>query len=148
MHLFGQVANMNKVMEIAKANNLFVIEDNAQAIGAIYNSNKKSGTIGDLGTTSFFPSKNLGCYGDGGAIFTNNDDLAHTIRGIVNHGMYKRYHHDVVGVNSRLDSVQAAVLKVKLPLLDFYNERRKEASIVYSKNFKNNKIPILLFNAG
>lgn len=139
VHLFGQVANMNKVMEIAKANNLFVVEDNAQAIGAIYNSNKKSGTIGHLGTTSFFPSKNLGCYGDGGAIFTNNDDLAHTIRGIVNHGMYKRYHHDVVGVNSRLDSVQAAVLKAKLPLLDFYNERRKEASILYSKNFNNNK---------
>ena len=139
VHLFGQVANMNKVMEIAKANDLFVIEDNAQAIGAIYNSNKKSGTIGHLGTTSFFPSKNLGCYGDGGAIFTNNDDLAHTIRGIVNHGIYKRYHHDVVGVNSRLDSVQAAVLKAKLPLLDFYNERRKEASILYSKNFKNNK---------
>ena len=139
VHLFGQVANMNKVMEIAKANNLFVVEDNAQAIGAIYNSNKKSGTIGHLGTTSFFPSKNLGCYGDGGAIFTNNDDLAHTIRGIVNHGMYKRYHHDVVGVNSRLDSVQAAVLKAKLPLLDFYNEKRKEASILYSKNFKNNK---------
>ena len=139
VHLFGQVANMNKVMEIAKANNLFVVEDNAQAIGAIYNSNKKSGTIGHLGTTSFFPSKKLGCYGDGGAIFTNNDDLAHTIRGIVNHGMYKRYHHDVVGVNSRLDSVQAAVLKAKLPLLDFYNERRKEASILYSKNFKNNK---------
>ena len=139
VHLFGQVANMNKVMEIAKANNLFVVEDNAQAIGAIYNSNKKSGTIGHLGTTSFFPSKNLGCYGDGGAIFTNNDDIAHTIRGIVNHGMYKRYHHDVVGVNSRLDSVQAAVLKAKLPLLDFYNERRKEASILYSKNFKNNK---------
>ena len=140
VHLFGQVANMNKVMEIAKANNLFVVEDNAQAIGAIYNSNKKSGTIGHLGTTSFFPSKNLGCYGDGGAIFTNNDDLAHTIRGIVNHGMYKRYHHDVVGVNSRLDSVQAAVLKAKLPLLDFYNERRKEASILYSKNFKNMEI--------
>jgi UDP-2-acetamido-2-deoxy-ribo-hexuluronate aminotransferase len=139
VHLFGQVANMNKVMEIAKANNLFIVEDNAQAIGAIYNSNKKSGTIGHLGTTSFFPSKNLGCYGDGGAIFTNNDDLAHTIRGIVNHGMYKRYHHDVVGVNSRLDSVQAAVLKAKLPLLDFYNERRKEAAILYSKNFKNNK---------
>lgn len=139
VHLFGQVANMNKVMEIATANNLFVVEDNAQAIGAIYNSNKKSGTIGHLGTTSFFPSKNLGCYGDGGAIFTNNDDLAHIIRGIVNHGMYKRYHHDVVGVNSRLDSVQAAVLKAKLPLLDFYNERRKEASILYSKNFKNNK---------
>ena len=139
VHLFGQVANMDKVMEIAKSNNLFVIEDNAQAIGALYNSNKKSGTIGHLGTTSFFPSKNLGCFGDGGAIFTENDDLAHTIRGIVNHGMYKRYHHDVVGVNSRLDSVQAAVLKAKLPLLDQYNERRKKASILYTSNFRDNK---------
>ena len=139
VHLFGQVANMDKVMEIAKSNNLFVIEDNAQAIGAVYNSNKKSGTIGHLGTTSFFPSKNLGCFGDGGAIFTENDDLAHTIRGIVNHGMYKRYHHDVVGVNSRLDSVQAAVLKAKLPLLDQYNERRKKASILYTSNFRENK---------
>ena len=139
VHLFGQVANMDKVMEIAKANNLFVIEDNAQAIGAVYNSNKKSGTIGHLGTTSFFPSKNLGCFGDGGAIFTNNDDLAHSIRGIANHGMYKRYHHDVVGVNSRLDSVQAAVLKAKLPLLDQYNERRKKASILYTGNFSDNK---------
>ena len=139
VHLFGQVANMDKVMEIAKSNNLFVIEDNAQAIGAVYNTNKKSGTIGHLGTTSFFPSKNLGCFGDGGAIFTENDDLAHTIRGIVNHGMYKRYHHDVVGVNSRLDSVQAAVLKAKLPLLDQYNERRKKASILYTSNFRENK---------
>ena len=139
VHLFGQVANMDKVMEIAKSNNLFVIEDNAQAIGAVYNSNKKSGTIGHLGTTSFFPSKNLGCFGDGGAIFTNDDDLAHTLRGIVNHGMYERYHHDVVGVNSRLDSVQAAVLKAKLPLLDLYNERRKKASILYSSNFRDNK---------
>jgi dTDP-4-amino-4,6-dideoxygalactose transaminase len=139
VHLFGQVANMDKVMEIAESNNLFVIEDNAQAIGAVYNSNKKSGTIGHLGTTSFFPSKNLGCFGDGGAIFTENDDLAHTIRGIVNHGMYKRYHHDVVGVNSRLDSVQAAVLKAKLPLLDQYNERRKKASILYTSNFRDNK---------
>ena len=139
VHLFGQVANMDKVMEIAKSNNLFVIEDNAQAIGAVYNTNKKSGTIGHLGTTSFFPSKNLGCFGDGGAIFTENDDLAHIIRGIVNHGMYKRYHHDVVGVNSRLDSVQAAVLKAKLPLLDQYNERRKKASILYTSNFRENK---------
>ena len=146
VHLFGQVANMDKVMEIAKSNNLFVIEDNAQAIGAVYNSNKKSGTIGHLGTTSFFPSKNLGCFGDGGAIFTNDDDLAHKLRGIVNHGMYERYHHDVVGVNSRLDSVQAAVLKAKLPLLDLYNERRKKASILYSSNFRDNKnlvIPII-----
>ena len=141
VHLFGQVANMDRVMDIAKTNNLFVIEDNAQGIGSTYfssnNTKHKSGTIGDLGTTSFFPSKNLGCYGDGGAIFTNNDDLAHTIRGIVNHGMYVRYHHDVVGVNSRLDSVQAAILSVKLPLLDFYNERRKEASIRYTNLLSN-----------
>jgi dTDP-4-amino-4,6-dideoxygalactose transaminase len=143
VHLFGQVANMDRVMDIAKTNNLFVIEDNAQGIGSTYfssnNTKHKSGTIGDLGTTSFFPSKNLGCYGDGGAIFTNNDDLAHTIRGIVNHGMYVRYHHDVVGVNSRLDSVQAAILSVKLPLLDFYNERRKEASLLYSNELNQNK---------
>ena len=143
VHLFGQVANMDRVMDIAKTNNLFVIEDNAQGIGSTYfssnNTKQKSGTIGDIGTTSFFPSKNLGCYGDGGAIFTNSDDLAHTIRGIVNHGMYVRYHHDVVGVNSRLDSVQAAILSVKLPLLDFYNERRKEASILYSKELNQNK---------
>jgi dTDP-4-amino-4,6-dideoxygalactose transaminase len=134
---------MDRVMDIAKTNNLFVIEDNAQGIGSTYfssnNTKQKSGTIGDIGTTSFFPSKNLGCYGDGGAIFTNSDDLAHTIRGIVNHGMYVRYHHDVVGVNSRLDSVQAAILSVKLPLLDFYNERRKEASILYSKELNQNK---------
>ena len=143
VHLFGQVANMDRVMDIAKTNNLFVIEDNAQGIGSTYfssnNTKQKSGTIGDIGTTSFFPSKNLGCYGDGGAIFTNSDDLAHTIRGIVNHGMYVRYHHDVVGVNSRLDSVQAAILSVKLPLLDFYNERRKEASLLYSKELNQNK---------
>ena len=143
VHLFGQVANMDRVMDIAKTNNLFVIEDNAQGIGSTYfssnNTKQKSGTIGDIGTTSFFPSKNLGCYGDGGAIFTNSDDLAHTIRGIVNHGMYVRYHHDVVGVNSRLDSVQAAILSVKLPLLDFYNERRKEASILYSNELNQNK---------
>ncbi len=107
VHLFGQCANMEAILAIAKAHNLFVIEDTAQAIGADYTfadgSKQKAGTIGNVGTTSFFPSKNLGCYGDGGAIFTNDDDLAHTIRGIVNHGMYKRYHHDVVGVNSRLD---------------------------------------------
>ena len=143
VHLFGQVANMDRVMDIAKTNNLFVIEDNAQGIGSTYfssnNTKQKSGIIGDIGTTSFFPSKNLGCYGDGGAIFTNSDDLAHTIRGIVNHGMYVRYHHDVVGVNSRLDSVQAAILSVKLPLLDFYNERRKEASLLYSNELNQNK---------
>ena len=139
VHLFGQVANMDAVMEIAKEHNLFVIEDNAQAIGADYKfkdgSKKKAGTIGNVGTTSFFPSKNLGCYGDGGAIFTNNDALAHTIRGIVNHGMYTRYYHDVVGVNSRLDSIQAGVLKAKLPLLDTYCDARRNAARFYNKAF-------------
>ena len=142
VHLFGQCANMEAVLEVAKEHNLFVIEDTAQAIGANYTfkdgSKKKAGTIGTIGTTSFFPSKNLGCYGDGGAIFTNDDDLAHTIRGIVNHGMYKRYYHDVVGVNSRLDSVQAAVLNVKLPLLDGYCDARRKAAIFYNNAFKNN----------
>ena len=142
VHLFGQVANMDAIMEIAKAHNLFVIEDNAQAIGANYTfkngSKQKAGTIGNVGTTSFFPSKNLGCYGDGGAIFTNDDDLAHIIRGMVNHGMYKRYYHDVVGVNSRLDSIQAAVLKAKLPLLDEYCNNRRKAAMYYNNAFKNN----------
>jgi len=140
VHLFGQCANMEAIMEIAKAHNLFVIEDNAQAIGANYTysdgTKAKAGTIGDVASTSFFPSKNLGCYGDGGAIFTNNDALAHTIRGIVNHGMYERYHHDVVGVNSRLDSVQAAVLNAKLPNLDTYNTARQEAAMAYDKAFE------------
>ncbi len=140
VHLFGQSANMEAIMDIAKTHNLFVIEDNAQAIGANYtykNGTKaKAGTIGHVGATSFFPSKNLGCYGDGGAIFTNNDDLAHTIRGIVNHGMYKRYHHDVVGVNSRLDSIQAAVLNTKLPKLDTYNKARQTAAKKYNKAFE------------
>lgn len=139
VHLFGQCANMEAVMQVAKEHNLFVIEDNAQAIGADYTfsdgTKKKSGTIGNVGTTSFFPSKNLGCYGDGGAIFTNDDDLAHTIRGIVNHGMYKRYYHDVVGVNSRLDSLQAAVLQIKLPLLDSYCDARRKAAEYYSNAF-------------
>ncbi|MDO6760649.1 DegT/DnrJ/EryC1/StrS family aminotransferase [Tamlana sp. 2_MG-2023] len=140
VHLFGQCAHMEAIMEIAKAHNLYVIEDNAQAIGANYTykdgTKVKAGTIGDVGATSFFPSKNLGCYGDGGAIFTNDDDLAHTIRGIVNHGMYERYHHDVVGVNSRLDSIQAAVLDAKLPLLDAYNKRRIEAANKYDAAFE------------
>ncbi|SFD35776.1 dTDP-4-amino-4,6-dideoxygalactose transaminase [Algibacter lectus] len=140
VHLFGQCANMEAVMEIAEAHNLFVIEDNAQAIGANYtysNGKKvKAGTIGNVGATSFFPSKNLGCYGDGGAIFTNDDALAHTIRGIVNHGMYERYHHDVVGVNSRLDSIQAAVLNAKLPHLDNYNKSRQASARKYNKAFK------------
>ena len=137
VHLFGQVADMDRIMDIAQKHDLFVIEDNAQGIGATHTnaagSKAKTGGIGHVGSTSFFPSKNLGCYGDGGAIFTNDDDLAHTIRGVVNHGMYKRYHHDVVGVNSRLDSLQAVVLNEKLKLLDFYNERRKWAAIRYSQ---------------
>ncbi|CAI8310681.1 MAG: UDP-2-acetamido-2-deoxy-3-oxo-D-glucuronate aminotransferase [Bacteroidota bacterium] len=137
VHLFGQAAAMDEIMEIAEKHNLFVIEDNAQGIGATFTSKNgthtKTGGIGHVASTSFFPSKNLGCYGDGGAIFTNDDDLAHTLRGIVNHGMYKRYHHDVVGVNSRLDSLQAVVLNEKLRLLDFYNERRKWAAIRYTQ---------------
>lgn len=143
VHLFGQCANMEAVLKVAKEHNLYVIEDNAQAIGADYTfsdgTTKKAGTMGIVGTTSFFPSKNLGCYGDGGAIFTNDDDLAHTLRGIVNHGMYKRYYHDVVGVNSRLDSIQAAVLRIKLPLLDSYCDARRKAAAYYSKGFSSNK---------
>ncbi|VAW10687.1 Pleiotropic regulatory protein [hydrothermal vent metagenome] len=143
VHLFGQCADMDAILALAKKHNLYIIEDNAQAIGADYTfkngEKQKAGTIGHIGTTSFFPSKNLGCYGDGGAIFTNDDDLAHTLRGIVNHGMYKRYHHDVVGVNSRLDSIQAAVLRVKLPKLDEYCKARRDAAHKYSKAFENQK---------
>ena len=143
VHLFGQCSNMDAVMALAEAHNLYVIEDNAQAIGATYTSENgskaKAGTIGHVASTSFFPSKNLGCYGDGGAIFTNDDKLAHTIRGIVNHGMYKRYHHDVVGVNSRLDSIQAAVLDAKLPKLDSYNKARQSAARKYNAAFKNHE---------
>jgi len=140
VHLFGQCADMDAIMQIAEEHDLFVIEDNAQAIGADYTfrdgTKVKAGTIAQVGTTSFFPSKNLGCYGDGGAIFTNDDDLGHTIRGIVNHGMYVRYHHDVVGVNSRLDSIQAAVLDAKLPHLDTYCNKRVEAANKYDNAFK------------
>ena len=141
VHLFGQCANMEAILEVAKEHNLFVIEDTAQAIGADYTfidgTTKKAGTMGIVGTTSFFPSKNLGCYGDGGAIFTNDDDLAHAIRGMVNHGMYRRYYHDVVGVNSRLDSVQAAILRIKLPLLDSYCDARRDAANYYNNAFAN-----------
>src|SRR5690606_23349626 len=130
--------------EIAAEHNLYVIEDNAQAIGADYISKAgaktKVGVIGHVAATSFFPSKNLGCYGDGGAIFTNDDKLAHVIRGIVNHGMYVRYHHDVVGVNSRLDSIQAGVLNAKLPKLDEYNKARQQAAKKYSELLKHPKI--------
>lgn len=142
VHLFGQCANMEEILKIAKEHNLAVIEDNAQAIGADFTFEdgtvKKSGTMGVMGTTSFFPSKNLGCYGDGGAIFTNDDELAHKLRGIVNHGMYERYYHDEVGVNSRLDSVQATVLRKKLPLLDSYNEARRKAADYYDEAFAGN----------
>lgn len=143
VHLFGRAANMDAIMEIAAEHNLYVIEDNAQAIGADYISKSgtksKVGVIGHVAATSFFPSKNLGCYGDGGAIFTNDDKLAHVIRGIVNHGMYERYHHDVVGVNSRLDSIQAGVLNAKLPLLDEYNKARRLAATKYNAAFAGNK---------
>lgn len=135
VHLFGQCANMEEINKIAKEHNLYVVEDTAQAIGAEYKG-QKAGTIGTIGTTSFFPSKNLGCYGDGGAIFTNDDELAHKMRGICNHGMYQRYYHDEIGVNSRLDSLQAAILRVKLPQLDDYNGARRKAADFYNEAFR------------
>jgi len=143
VHLFGQSADMEKIMQIAEKHNLFVIEDNCQAIGADYifsdGSVKKAGTIGTIGTTSFFPSKNLGCYGDGGAIFTNDDELAKKLRSVVNHGMTVRYYHDDIGVNSRLDSLQAAVLNVKLQHLDEYAAARQKAANFYDNAFGGNK---------
>lgn len=141
VHLFGQCANMDEINKIAEEHNLFVVEDTAQAIGADYKE-AKAGTIGTIGTTSFFPSKNLGCYGDGGAIFTDDDALAHRMRGIVNHGMYQRYYHDEIGVNSRLDSIQAAILRVKLHYLDEYNQARRKAAEFYNDAFS--EIPELL----
>jgi dTDP-4-amino-4,6-dideoxygalactose transaminase len=142
VHLFGQCANMEEIMEIAREHNLYVIEDACQAIGAEYifrdGSRKKAGTIGHTGTVSFFPSKNLGCYGDGGAIFTDDDDLAKRLRFIVNHGMHVRYHHEEIGVNSRLDSIQAAILNVKLKRLDEYAAARQKAADAYDKAFANN----------
>lgn len=139
VHLFGQCADMEAVMTIAKEHNLYVVEDTAQAIGADYKfadgSQRKAGTIGDIGATSFFPSKNLGCYGDGGAIFTNDDDLAKKLRIIANHGQTVRYYHDMIGVNSRLDSIQAAVLRCKLPHLDTYNTNRRKAADFYDAAF-------------
>ena len=140
VHLFGQSCRIEEIIEIANKNNLQVIEDNAQALGSQYkfsNSEKQmTGTIGDIGTTSFFPSKNLGCYGDGGAIFTNSDNLAYKMRGIVNHGMYERYYHDEIGVNSRLDSMQAAILNVKLKYLDKYNKSRQQSAHLYNQAFE------------
>ena len=141
VHLFGQSCRMEEILEISNKNNIQVIEDNAQALGSKYkfsNSQKQmSGTIGDIATTSFYPTKNLGCYGDGGAILTNSDNLAYKMRGIVNHGMYERYYHDEIGVNSRLDSIQAAILNVKLKYLDKYNKKRQEAAQFYNLAFKN-----------
>ncbi|WP_220429188.1 DegT/DnrJ/EryC1/StrS family aminotransferase [Tenuifilum thalassicum] len=135
VHLFGQCANMDEIMRIAQKHNLYVVEDTAQALGADYYHAEgkiaKAGTIGTIGTTSFFPSKNLGCYGDGGALFTNDDELAAEIRSIANHGMKVRYHHDRIGVNSRLDSIQAAILRVKLKYLDEYNASRINAANAY-----------------
>ncbi|ANF49229.1 transcriptional regulator [Chryseobacterium glaciei] len=143
VHIFGQCANMEEILKIAEEHNLYVIEDNAQAIGAEFTFSdgtvKQAGTMSTVGTTSFFPSKNLGCYGDGGAICTNNDDLAHRLRGIVNHGMYERYYHDEIGVNSRLDSIQAAILRKKLPNLDSYNESRRKAADYYDEAFAGNE---------
>ena len=137
VHLFGQCADMEAIMEIADRHGLYVIEDACQAIGAEVTfrdgTRRKAGTIGTIGCTSFFPSKNLGCYGDGGAIFTNNDDIATRLRGIANHGSFVKYHHDLVGVNSRLDSIQAAILNVKLRYLDSYNTARQKAADTYRR---------------
>ena len=139
VHLFGQSCDMSPIMEVAEKHNLFVIEDNAQAIGADYISadgnRKKTGTIGHIGCTSFFPSKNLGCYGDGGAIFTDDDELANKIRMIANHGQAKKYYHSVIGVNSRLDSLQAAILNVKLKYLDDYCAARLKVAEKYDEAF-------------
>lgn len=135
VHLYGQCVNMNPLLEIAKARKIFVIEDTAQALGAKYifsdGSEKYAGTMGDIGTTSFFPSKNLGCFGDGGAIFVNDGDLAEKVRMIANHGQKKKYHHDLIGVNSRLDTLQASVLEVKLKYLSEYTKRRNDAAAYY-----------------
>jgi dTDP-4-amino-4,6-dideoxygalactose transaminase len=141
VHLFGQAANMEAILEVAKKHNLYIIEDTAQAIGCDYTfkdgSQQKVGTIGTIGCTSFFPSKNLGCYGDGGAIFTNDDELASKLRQIANHGQSKQYIHDKVGVNSRLDSIQAAILRIKLRELDNYSKERNKAANYYDTAFAN-----------
>lgn len=141
VHLFGQCADMEAIMELANKHHLYVVEDACQAIGAKYTfangETKQAGTIGHIGCTSFFPSKNLGCYGDGGAIFTNDDELADRMTAIANHGCRVRYHHDEIGVNSRLDSIQAAILDAKLPHLDEYIAARQKAAAYYDKVFAN-----------
>lgn len=143
VHLFGQCANMEEILRIAEEHNLFVVEDACQAIGSEYTFangiKKQAGCMGHIGCTSFFPSKNLGCYGDGGALFTDDDALAEKIRVIANHGMVVRYHHDLVGVNSRLDSIQAAVLDAKLPHLKEYTAARQQAAHFYDNAFAGNK---------
>lgn len=140
VHLYGHAAPMDAIMDIARRHNLFVIEDNAQAIGSDYTfgngTKKKTGAIGTIGTTSFFPSKNLGCYGDGGAIFTDDEALANRLKMIANHGQSRRYYHDLVGCNSRLDSIQAAVLNVKLKSLDAYIAARRSAADLYDDAFQ------------
>ena len=141
VHLYGHAAPMEEIMQIAKEFNLFVIEDNAQAIGSTYTfsdgTKKKTGSIGHIGCTSFYPSKNLGAYGDGGAIFTNDDDLALKLKMTANHGQQIRYYHDLVGCNSRLDSIQAAILNIKLAHLDEYNDARKKVATFYNNAFAN-----------
>lgn len=139
VHLYGQAADMEAIMDIARRHNLYVIEDNAQAIGNVYRfsdgTTKKTGSIGHIGCTSFYPSKNLGAFGDGGAMFTNDDALADSLRMIASHGQSKRYYHDVVGCNSRLDAMQAAILNIKLQHLDEYIDARRTAADVYDKAF-------------
>lgn len=147
VHLFGQSAPMEQIMEIAKRRNLFVIEDNAQALGATYTYSdgtvKSLGTIGDIGCTSFFPTKNLGCYGDGGAMFTQSKALADRIRMVTDHGQKVKYYHDIIGCNSRLDSIQAAILNVKLAQLDNYSKLRYKAATIYKELLGNVKCIIL-----
>ena len=139
VHLYGHCSNMEEILAIAGEHNLFVLEDNAQAIGGDYTFNDgkvcKTGTMGTVGCTSFFPSKNLGCYGDGGAMFTNDDELAERLKMIANHGQKHRYYHDIIGCNSRLDAIQAAVLNIKLPLLDQYIDARRKAADYYDTAF-------------
>jgi UDP-2-acetamido-2-deoxy-ribo-hexuluronate aminotransferase len=141
VHLFGQCANMSEVLDFARKHKLYIVEDVAQANGSDYifsnGKKQKAGTIGHIGCTSFFPTKNLGCYGDGGALFTNDDDLNNKIRYITNHGMKTRYYYDMLGVNSRLDTIQAAILSVKLKYLDSYNKARQKAATIYDKMLAN-----------
>lgn len=143
VHLYGHAAPMEEILQIAKEHNLYVIEDNAQAIGCDYTFSdgtvKKTGTIGTIGATSFYPSKNLGAYGDGGAIFTNDDELAKQLKMVANHGQQKRYYHEVVGCNSRLDSIQAAILNIKLKKLDEYNAARQSVAAYYDRAFAGNE---------